>query len=235
MEGDNALNSTTNYFTVSCLDAVGKFSQMAKADGYRVSLVPPQSYYDVTTSAFDRNLTHNYPDYHPTFYYHSHNSYAYLVSRYGQAPSTGGYDGPTFDWVCVQLYETWSRAHQAVYANGQAVNDYLVDYVPRLIDGWQVDFSSDKAVNWPSQRVSLNATQVVIGLANGWSDGTRALLVDPTLVGKGYDSLKTVGKAPRGFAFWDIGDEGETPAGWSAPLYLAKGINAFLHIRGGGE
>jgi hypothetical protein len=68
MEGANELSSPTNMFTVQCLDFVGQFSQLAKADGYRVSLVPPESYLDVTTPLFDRNLTHNYPNEYPTFW-----------------------------------------------------------------------------------------------------------------------------------------------------------------------
>ncbi len=231
MEGNNTLSSIGNYFTVSCLDAVGKFSQMAKQDGYRVSLVPPQSYYDGTASWFNRYLNNSYPDYQESFRYHGYNSYAYLVSRYGQAPSAGLYDGPTFDWVAVQLYESYSRALQAVVADGQPADAYLTDYIKQLQDGWTVDFGSDKAINWPSQHVSLNKSQVVIGLANGWTDGSRAILIAPDLVGKSYTELKAIGREPRGYAFWDIGDEGVTPAGWTSPLYLAKGLNDFLHIR----
>jgi hypothetical protein len=97
MEGANEMSSPTNYFTVSCLDMVGQFAQLAKADGYRVSLVPPESYWDITTSKFDRNLTHNYPDWHPEFLYHSHSSYAYIFSRYNTPSPIDG--SPTFDWV----------------------------------------------------------------------------------------------------------------------------------------
>ncbi len=49
MEGANEVSSPTNFFTADCLNIVGQFSQMAKADGYIVSLVPPESYFDPTT------------------------------------------------------------------------------------------------------------------------------------------------------------------------------------------
>ena len=42
MEGANEVSSPTNFFTVACLDLVGQFSQLAKADGFIVSLVPPE-------------------------------------------------------------------------------------------------------------------------------------------------------------------------------------------------
>jgi hypothetical protein len=172
-------------------------------------------------------LTEAYPDYHPTFTYHSFNSYAYIVSRYGNSAA-----GPTFDWVCVQLYETWSRAHQNISYIGQPADDYLNRLMPYYLDGFEVDFSSVPALNWPSQRVRLNASQVVIGLANGWADPTRVLLVEPSEVGKSYNALKAAGKAPRGYAYWDVGDEGITPTGWTSPLFMAEGLNEFLHIRG---
>jgi hypothetical protein len=49
-------------------------SQAAKAAGYLVTLVPPQSYFDASTSLFDLSLTHAYPDYHGDFFYHGHNA-----------------------------------------------------------------------------------------------------------------------------------------------------------------
>jgi hypothetical protein len=265
MEGANEMSSPTNYFTVSCLDMVGQFAQLAKADGYRVSLVPPESYWDITTPKFDRNLTHNYPDWHPEFLYHSHSSYAYIFSRYNTPSPIDG--SPTFDWVrrqswlegqswsgagsifidvtrcserivvlcicafvvvaplqhlpavsfpplllltpicvrlqvSVQLYETYSHAMQNITQFNQSPADYLYSYIPRLYAGWTVDFSSDPAVNWPTQHVALNRTQVIIGLANAWTDGTRALFIWPAAAGDAYTRLQAEGQEPRGFMFW---------------------------------
>lgn len=233
MEGANSPSSPTNAFTVACLDTVGIFSQMAKADGYIVSIVPPESYFDVSTSVFDRSLLHAYSDCETTFTYHGHNAYTYLQSRYGTLP--GKSSALTYDFISVQLYESYSHAWcnitGATGRTPQPAADYLAAYIPQLYSGWTVDFSSDPALNWPSQKVSVAQTQLVIGLANGWSDGSRALLIWPAFVGEAYARLSAQGLAPRGFMFWDIGDEGKVPGGYSEPLYLAAGLNAFLHTR----
>ena len=115
MEGANDVSSPTNHFTVrsphggrgitrvhvsqaACLDTVGKFSIAAKADGFIVTIVPPESYYDITTSVFDLSLLHAYPEGPASFQYHGHSAYAYLQSRYG-----GGVASPTFDIVMIQV------------------------------------------------------------------------------------------------------------------------------------
>ena len=80
-------------FTPECLTLVGEMSVAAKADGFIVSLVPPQSYFDVSTSRFSRSLTLAYSDWHPEFHYRGANSYSYLVAKYGE---------PTFDFVDIR-------------------------------------------------------------------------------------------------------------------------------------
>lgn len=50
--GADNQSSPINTFTVPCLDLVGQFSQLAQQDGYVVSLVPPESYLDPTTSGW---------------------------------------------------------------------------------------------------------------------------------------------------------------------------------------
>ena len=70
--------------------------------GYVISLVPPQSYFDVTSSHFDLSLLHSYSDYHPEFHYRGLNSYAILVAAYGQSVVQGE-QVPTFDMVMVQV------------------------------------------------------------------------------------------------------------------------------------
>jgi hypothetical protein len=37
---------------------MGTLSKAAHDDGFIVTLVPPESYFDVTTSSYDRSLTH---------------------------------------------------------------------------------------------------------------------------------------------------------------------------------
>jgi chitinase len=230
IEGNNDLSSPDNEITVACMDTVGIMSQMAKTDGYLVSLVPPQSYFDITIPNFDGSLTHFYPNYMPSFKYHSNNAYAYIYSRYNYNASVR-----TFDFVTVQLYETYSRAMYNVSVLNQLPADYLVNYIPRLLKGWTVDFSSDPAVHWPTQHVALEQDQIVIGLANGWAPIDKCILIYPVDVCSAYNTLKAKGLEPRGFAFWDIGDEGAVPQGSAGPLYLASGLNKCLKVRNASE
>lgn len=217
-----------------------------------MSLVPPESYLDPTTSLYDRSLLHAYPEWQPNFTYHGHNAYALMVSKYGNTTVTTASTAddaaaaaptvvPTFDFVSIQLYESWSHADYNVSgappAQRQTAAQYLINWVPRVINGWFVDFSSDPASNWPSQNVSLAPSQLVIGLANGWAGGPaggpapKSILIMPEDAGTAYAALEAVGMAPRGFVFWDITDEGDVPPGQSQPLYLSAGINAFLKTR----
>jgi hypothetical protein len=62
MEGANDPEAASNYLTREMLDLVGEMSQLAKQDGYIVSMVPPESYLDPTTSEFDGSLLHSYPE-----------------------------------------------------------------------------------------------------------------------------------------------------------------------------
>ena len=81
---------------------MGEMSVAAHKDGFLVTLVPPESYLDASTSDYDRSLTHSYPEpWHPEFKYHGHNVYAYLLAKYKLA---------TFDLIDIQLYETYSHA-----------------------------------------------------------------------------------------------------------------------------
>lgn len=140
------------------------------------------------------------------FPYRCHHDFAcsaYIFSRYNKAPAGAGYTTPTFDWVAVQLYESFAHALYNTTVGGQSAADYLTAYIPTLSDNhWMVQFSSFPGVKWPSQVVSLNRTQVVIGLANAWTDGSRALLIMPDQVGTAYTRLQAKGQQPRGFAFW---------------------------------
>ena len=51
-------------------------------------------------------------------------------------------------------------------------------------------------------------------------------------VGRAYDALGKMQQAPRGFAFWDIFDEGAvSPQRPKEPVWLAAGLNRFMNIR----
>jgi hypothetical protein len=234
IEGNDDLSSSYNSFTSECLDLMGTMSQLAKKDGYIVSMAPAESYLDVTTCLYDRSLTHNYPEWEtlqPNFHYHGRNVYGYLLSSYGQTNTAAGTDSeiivPTFDFVSIQLYESYTHAVYNVSILGTPSSDYLIQYIPLLYRGWDVDFSNSSVTT----HLSIPPTQLVIGLANGWADGTKSLLVWPEEAGVAYEHLKQFNLQPRGFMFWDIADEGRVVSGTTRELWMASGLNEFLHVR----
>jgi hypothetical protein len=231
IEGNDDLSSPYNYFTTDCLDLMGTMSQLAKKDGYIVSMAPAESYLDVTTGLFDRSLTHNYPEWEtlqPNFHYHGRNVYGYLLSSYGQTVTdiSFGETIPTFDFVSIQLYESYTHAVYNVSILGTSSSDYLIQYIPLLYGGWDVNLSNSSV-----SHLSIPPTQLVIGLANGWADGTKSLLVWPEEAGVAYQHLEQLNLQPRGFMFWDIADEGRVVAGTNREMWMASGLNEFLHVR----
>ncbi len=82
--------------------------------------------------------------------------------------------------------------------------------------------------------IAIDRSRLVIGLANGWADGQKFLLVWPDEIVEAYENLKVLGMNPRGFMFWDIADEGVVAvdkSGTSRQFWMAKGLNSFLHTR----
>ena len=230
LEGFDDPNNAFNTMAVKTLDLVGGFSQLAKADNYLVTLVPCESYLDPTTSLFDRSLLWSYPDFHPEFHYHGHNAYAYFLSRYGLTQTGNGEQVPTFDLTTIQLYESYSHADNNITVLGQSAAEYLAQFVKNVVAGWQVDFSSDPSINWPSGLVNVPAGRLALGLANGWAGGPspKSVLIMPSDVAGAWSILGGE-NAPRGF--WDIPDEGRIPAGQNTSLYMARDLNAFLKTR----
>lgn len=53
----------------------------------------------------------------------------------------------------------------------------------------------------------------------------------PAEVGAAYTALQAMGVTIRGCVFWTISEEGTTPVGQSQPLFMARGLNVFLHTR----
>jgi hypothetical protein len=54
--------------------------------------------------------------------------------------------------------------------------------------------------------------------------------------GRAYGALDKLSQAPRGFAFWDIFDEGrESQQRPKEPVWMAAGLNRFLKVRSPGE
>jgi hypothetical protein len=220
-------------FTVEIMDLIGEMSVLAKQHGYLVTMAPAQSYFDVNTSAFDLGTSHASPYWQPDFHYHGHNLYTYWVAKYGETQMRGGETVPTFDWVAVQLYEGFSLANYKINAEGVSVTDYLTDLVEKMAQGWEVDFGSEKSVGIPSQTIKVPPTRLLVGLANGWTHDAppidKFLLLWPSQIEEAFLAMPE-DKRPRGFMFWDIADEGNEIDGKT--LYMAEGLNSFLHTRG---
>jgi chitinase len=241
IEGNDDLSSPYNYFTSDCLNLMGIMSQLAKQDGFIVSMAPAESYLDVTTGLYDQYLTHNYPEWEtlqPEFHYHGRNIYGYLLSSYGLTSlnKTANWASssevqtitiPTFDFISIQLYESYTHAVYNVSILGTSPSDYLIQYIPSLYRGWDVSFSNSSSPT----HLTIPPTQLVIGLANGWADGAKSLLVWPEEVGAAYEHLSQSNLQPRGFMFWDIADEGRVVTGTDRELWMASGLNEFLHTR----
>lgn len=79
LEGNDAMVSPDNTFTVEQLHLVANFSKLAKKDGYLTSIAPPQSYLDVSTSDFSLSVTHPALHWHDEFLYAGRNTYAPLL------------------------------------------------------------------------------------------------------------------------------------------------------------
>lgn len=56
LEGHDALDSSTNKFSVECLNLMGDISRLAKEDGYIIGMAPPQSYFNLGRSDFSRSV-----------------------------------------------------------------------------------------------------------------------------------------------------------------------------------
>ena len=115
LEGNDDKRDPGNVFSVDTLDLMGRVSQLAKQDGFLVGIAPAESYLDVTTPAFDLSLLHTHPEWEGVveFGYHGRNCYAYVLAHYDQTQAGAG-TIPTFDFVSVQLYESYSHANYAI-------------------------------------------------------------------------------------------------------------------------
>ncbi len=146
-----------------------------------------------------------------------------------------------FDLVLVQTYETFSHLNYAVQVAGEPAADYLLTLVPLLANGWWVDFASDAALGFPSARVAVPAHKLLLGFGNAWAqaapgtlpNATRNTLVRPAAIGEAFDALERAAaeSVPRGVFFWAMSYEGDVPAGETAPLFFAREVNEFLHVR----
>jgi hypothetical protein len=175
-----------------------------------VSLAPAESYFDFTTSNFDRSLLHSHNEWETNvdFKYHSWNVYGYVFSRYEFTLLKDGSKVPTFDWIFVQFYEGYSHILYNTTFLNQTPADYLANAVISLSKGWTINFSHDPEVEYPDRFVKIPIDSIVIGLANGWADDKKFLFLSGAELKDTGDLMHFKGISPRGFGFWNIFDEG---------------------------
>ena len=240
VEGNDDFDSRYNEFSVECLDLMGKVSQLAKQRGYIMSMAPAESYLDPTTSEFSLSLAHNHPEWmelQPNFNYRGRNSYAPFLAKYGTTTverrgegKTNGDAGTcvvvdTFDFVTVQLYEGYSHAEYQLRHAHKTPADVFVGLAQKLHEGWWVHFDSTPALQLPSQRLSVPHTKLVIGLANKWAGDGKFLFMDAEEIAQGHTALVDASLTPKGYAFWNMKDEGIDG------FYMASTLNRILGIR----
>jgi hypothetical protein len=75
------------------------------------------------------------------------------VARFSKYQNSvlNGLTVPTFDFVTVQFYETYSHADFNITVLGDSPAVYLTNIVERLTNGWEVLFDMDPAIDYPSQ------------------------------------------------------------------------------------
>ena len=169
--------------------------------------------------------------------YRGMNAYAvWLSSRYSTV-QVNNTRVPTFDFVDVQLYETWSRASFAIDGPPQTPPaQYLVELVRSFASGWSVDFSSDPTVGVPTQNVSIPPQQLVLGFSRGSENGSgKSVFIWPKDVGEAFAALAE-DERPLGVMFWNMEidgrrDHGTGVNGTNVTCDQAAEFNKFLRVR----
>lgn len=134
--------------------------------------------------------------------------------------------GDNIDMVSIQLYESYSRAAYDITQLGVSPATYLEAYVEDLAlrhEQFYVDFSQDSSLNMKGQMVKLPLSKLVIGLANGWADGSKSLFLDPEDVLLAHVRLCDKKVPPRGFMFWTIDEEG------TSGMYMSKALHQVMN------
>jgi chitinase len=218
LEGNDSIDSKYNRFSIECLDLMGLLSQMAKQDGYIVSMAPAESYLDPTNNQFDLSLVHSYPEWNdivPGFTYHGWNSYAYTLSKY-EFTNMNGTLVPTFDYIMIQFYEGYSHFLYQTRIKQQDPSEYMYTIIKNMISGWEIAFS--ETVDYPNKIVSVPSSRIVIGLANAWADNSKFLFLDHVELQHIQRKLKEHQIQVRGYGFWNIQDEAREKNGKSCWL-----------------
>ena len=225
LEGHDDRAAPTSAFTLDTLDVMADMSKALKDQyGYIVSVAPAESYLDVLATddqfslelnLFPRWYENNKADrqmiQNEKFSHAGRQCYAYVIHR-------AGID--SFDWVAIQLYESFSRFvyETTVVAerDGENLISSQMDAMRRRavagFDGFEVVLP-----NYGKVRIQVPPWKLVFGFANGWADGNKVVKVERRALNRLFVRLKTAG-----VMFWTIDEEGTNG------LFLAKEIKEAI-------
>lgn len=222
VEGHDDSSQRANHVTEDHLLLIGEFSMLAKRAGYIVSLAPAQSYLDAESGSFDLSLTHT-PVWKPDFPFHGQNLYAFWLALYNTTELPSGNSVPTFDWVGLQLYESWSRSNDALARRDLPFDHYAEHLVSKMDRGWLVDFGRLGGV----RLVRVPRYRLVFGLANGWARPyppvRKVLLVLPHDLRVAWRRVEF-----GGFMFWTVAEEGSEIDG--KEMFMAKELSDIVNV-----
>lgn len=86
----------------------------------------------------------------------------------------------TFDFITVQLYESYSHAEYNTSILHMPPAEVLVRFCKLMVKGWEVDFTNDVELGYPyKQFIAVEPSRLVVGLANGWAGGGKFILIYP--------------------------------------------------------
>jgi len=219
LEGSDYLFSTLNALSPKLLQLVIDMSVAAKHAGLLVTMAPPQSYFDVTTHQFNRFLNNTDPHFHPDFHYRGRNSYTYL---WAAAPAG------TFDLVEVQTYETFGPALRGLQS--MSGSEYLQTWAADLLRGWVINVTDPLLPQTGLLPVAVPPSRLLIGLSFGGGGGGRSACFWPESIRIAFETAEP-SQRPRGYAFWNIGQDGRKMNGTNRSVSLARSLNSFLHVR----
>ena len=223
LEGHDDRTASTSAFSLNTLDVMADMSRALKEQhDYIVSMAPAESYLDVLAPdhqfSLDLNLFPRWwekPDRQVVqaedFSHAGRQCYAYVLHRAGTN---------SFDWVSLQLYESFSRfvyeATVVAERDGENVISAQMDAMRRravaAFDGFDVELPKYGKV-----RIQVPPWKLVFGFANGWADGIKVVKVERRALNRLFVRLKTAG-----VMFWTIDEEGNNG------LYLAKEVNEAI-------
>jgi len=124
--------------------------------------------------------------------------YAYVLAKAGV---------DTFDWISIQLYESYSPFAHDVAARKLEPSEALMMRIRGLIKGYTV---TDLPFESSEYEVKIPPTRLVIGIANGWADGLKVCKVEASAIKSAYEStLAEYGEGFLGVMFWTIEEEGK--------------------------